>query len=401
MLIQDTFLQASKAIKTQPLRAFLIVLAMSIGVASVNILIALGDSARNYVINEFESLGTHLVIVLPGRTETTGGHPPIFGETPRDLTLSDAAALLKSRHISAIAPLNFGSAPISAGGLERETNIMGSTHALLRVRHLSMAQGRFLPPGDADKEVPVAVIGRTIREQLFPRQQAVGQWMRINDRRFRVIGVLATEGQSIGVAFDEIVIVPVASAMALFDSHSLFRILIETPSAEAMHKAVDEIKQIIKLRHEGEDDITVVTQDSVVKTFDKILGALTWSVAGIAAVSLAVAGVLVMNVMLVSVSQRTSEIGLLKAIGATQGQLRLLFLSEAALLSVAGGLCGILLGYAGILTIHWLYPDFPMRLPTWAWLSALLVALSTGLIFGVLPARKAARMDPIAALARK
>lgn len=401
MLIQDTFLHASKAIKTQPLRAFLIVLAMSIGVASVNILIALGDSARNYVINEFESLGTHLVIVLPGRTETTGGHPPIFGETPRDLTLSDAAALLKSRHISAIAPLNFGSAPISAGGLERETNIMGSTHALLRVRHLSMAQGRFLPPGDADKEVPVAVIGRTIREQLFPRQQAVGQWMRINDRRFRVIGVLATEGQSIGVAFDEIVIVPVASAMALFDSHSLFRILIETSSAEAMHKAVDEIKQIIKLRHEGEDDITVVTQDSVVKTFDKILGALTWSVAGIAAVSLAVAGVLVMNVMLVSVSQRTSEIGLLKAIGATQGQLRLLFLSEAALLSVAGGLCGILLGYAGILTIHWLYPDFPMRLPTWAWLSALLVALSTGLIFGVLPARKAARMDPIAALARK
>lgn len=401
MLIQDILFQSAKAIKMQPLRASLIVLAMSIGVAAVNILIALGDSARSYVVNEFESLGTHLVIVLPGRSETTGGHPPIFGETPRDLTLDDAAALLRSRNVAAIAPVSVGSAPISVAGLERETNILGSTHALQRVRHLSMGQGRFLPDTDADKEIPVCVIGHTIREELFPRGQAVGQWLRINDRRFRVIGVLAPVGQSIGVGFDEVVIIPVASALALFDNHSLFRVLIETHSEQAMHKAVDEVRNIIKLRHEGEDDITIITQDSVVNTFDKILQALTLTVTGIAAVSLAVAGILVMNVMLVSVSQRTAEIGLLKALGATRNQLQVLFLSEAALLSLAGALAGSLIGRLGVWGLQWLYPDFPVHLPLWAWLSSLAVALATGLFFGVLPARKAARLEPVAALARR
>ena len=401
MMIQDLLLQALKAVKTQPLRAGLIILAMSIGVASINVLTALGDSARNYVINEFESLGTHLIIVLPGRTETTGGHPPIFGETPRDLTIDDANSLLRSRNIVAIAPVSIGSAPVSVKGLERDTSIMGSTFALKQVRHLSIEQGQFLPIIDAEKEVSVCVIGQTIREQLFPHQQATGQWLRINDRRFRVIGVLAKEGQSIGVAFDEIVIVPVGSALALFDSHSLFRILIESSSQPAMLKAVDEIKHIIKLRHEGEEDITVITQDSVVNTFDKILSALTYTVAGIATVSLAVAGVLVMNVMLVSVSQRTAEIGLLKAIGATQRQLHRLFLSEAAILSLAGAIFGSLVGKAGIWLLQWFYPHFPLNLPVWAWVASVLVALSTGLIFGILPARNAARLDPLAALARR
>ncbi|MCQ8116246.1 ABC transporter permease [Methylomonas rosea] len=401
MLSKDLLLQAGKAIRTQPLRAALIILAMSIGVAAVNVLTALGDSARNYVVHEFESLGTHLVIVLPGRTETTGGHPPLFGETPRDLTLDDAAALFRSRQVAAIAPVSIGSAPVSVGGLERETNVMGSTHALLRVRHLTMAQGQFLPEADADKEISVCVIGKTISDELFAHQQAVGQWLRINDRRFRVIGVLAKEGQSIGTGFDELIIVPVASAQALFDSHSLFRILIEAHSEAAMYKAVDEVRNIIKLRHEGEDDVTVITQDSVVNTFDKILTALTFTVAGIAAVSLAVAGVLVMNVMLVSVSQRTAEIGLLKALGATQSQLQRWFLCEAALLSLAGALVGSVIGQFGILVLQWLYPNFPLALPLWARLSALAVALATGLIFGVMPARKAARLDPVAALARR
>jgi len=401
MLPSDLFRQALLAIKSQPLRAGLIILAMSIGVASVSILVALGESARLYIVHEFESLGTHLVIVLPGRNETTGGQPPIFGETPRDMTLGDAEALAVSPHIAAIAPLMIGSAPVSVHGLERETNIFGSTQALLRVRHLSMAQGSFLPKMDSDQALSVCVIGQTIRKELFANQQAVGQWLRVNDRRFRVIGVLASEGESIGVDFDEMVIIPVASAQALFDTESLFRILAETKSEQAMHKAVDEVRAIIKARHEGEDDVTIITQDSVVNTFDKILTALTLTVASIAAISLAVAGVLVMNVMLVSVTQRTAEIGLLKALGATHGQLHALFLTEAALLSLAGATVGALLGQLALAGLQVLYPAFPFELPPWALFAALGIALLNGLTFGFLPARKAAKLNPIAALGKR
>jgi len=401
MLFKDTLTQALTAIKSQRLRAVLIILAMSIGVASVNVLTALGESARRYIINEFESLGTHLVIVLPGRTETTGGPPPLFGETPRDLTLEDAEALSRSRHIAAIAPLTIGSAPVSSLGLERETNIFGSTYALRRVRHLTMAQGQFLPDTEINKAMPVCVIGQTIREELFAGKPALGQWLRISDRRFRVIGVLASEGQSIGVDFDEMVIIPVTQAQALFDTRSLFRILAETHSKQSMNKAVDDIKNIIKSRHEGEDDITIITQDSVVSTFDKILTALTLTVASIAGISLLVAGVLVMNVMLVSVTQRTAEIGLLKALGATKSQLHLLFLTEAALLSMAGAFLGLLIGHLSIKVLQAVYPAFPFELPGWALISSLAVSLFTGLVFGLLPAGKAAKLNPVSALAKR
>jgi len=363
-------------------------------------LTALGESARRYIVHEFESLGTHLLVVLPGRTETTGGQPPLFGETPRDLTLDDAAALLKSRYIEAMAPINVGSAPVSTSGLERETNIIGSTTALQQVRHLSVAQGRFLPRLEADQSAPVCVIGQTIRKQLFGNRPALGKWLRINDRRFRVIGILTSEGQSIGVDFDELVIIPVASAQALFDTASLFRILLQAKSKRAMYAAVDDIRSIIRARHEGEDDVTIITQDSVVSTFDRILTALTLTVASIAGISLAVAGVLVMNVMLVSVAQRTGEIGLLKALGATRAQLCWLFLTEAALLSVAGAIAGLLLGQGAIAVLQLLYPNFPLALPDWALLAALAVSLGTGLLFGVIPALMAASKDPIQALAR-
>jgi putative ABC transport system permease protein len=401
MLVADTFHHALTSIRSQLLRTLLIILAMSIGVTSVTVLIALSESARTYIVNEFEALGTHLVIVLPGRTETTGGPPPLFGETPRDLTLEDAESLTHSPYIAAVAPLTIGLAPVTFGGLERETNVFGSTHELLRVRHLSIAQGSFLPNTQDDNALSICVIGQTIRKELFANTQALGQWLRINDRRYRVIGVLASEGESVGVDFDEMVIIPVASAQALFDSSSLFRILIEAKSREAMIKAVDEVKKIIKLRHEGEEDITIITQDSVVNAFNKILTALTIAVSSIGGISLIVAGVLVMNVMLVSVTQRTAEIGLLKALGASQVQVQWLFLAEAILLSLVGAMAGLLLGQLVISGIRTVYPSFPVELPAWGLISALVVSIMTGLLFGVLPARKAARLDPISALAKR
>ncbi len=400
MLLRDTLSLSINSIKNQLLRTLLIVLAMSIGVASVTLLIALSESARNYIVNEFESLGTNLVIVLPGRTETTGGTPPLFGETPRDLTLQDAEALAAIPYVAAVAPLTIGSAPVSFGGLERETNIFGSTNELLRVRHLSMAQGSFLPKTENNMS-SICVIGQTILKELFSNTSALGQWLRINDRRYKVVGVLASEGESIGVDFDEMVIIPVASAQGLFNTESLFRILVETKSRDAMMKSADEIKKIIKLRHEGEDDVTIITQDSVVSAFNKILTALTIAVACIGGVSLIVAGVLVMNVMLVSVTQRTSEIGLLKALGATQMQVQWLFLSEAILLSLTGAVVGVIIGELIILMLRVVYPKFPLDLPDWGLLSAISVSILTGLFFGVLPAHRASKFDPIAALAKR
>lgn len=400
MLPSDIIRHAVTAIVSQRLRSALIVLAMSIGISSVTILVALGESARSYVVHEFESLGTHLLIILPGRNETTGGQPPIFGETPRDLTLEDAEAVDASPYIAATAPVSVGSAPVSAFGLEREVSVLGSTAALRRVRRLSMAQGRFLPEADIDQALPLCVIGQTIKEELFANRKVLGQWLRIGDRRFQVIGVLASEGQSIGVDFDDLVVVPVASAQILFDNHSLFRLLAEAKSKQAMYQAEKNIRQIIKQRHEGEDDITIITQDSVVSTFDDILTALTLTVASIAGISLLVAGVLVMNVMLVSVTQRTAEIGLLKALGATRWQLQGLFLTEAALLSLLGALLGVVLGKTALWLLQFVYQDFPVILPLWALFAALSVAMVTGLLFGVLPARKAATLNPINALAK-
>ena len=173
MSFSDTLYQAYVAIKTQRLRVMLIILAMSIGMTSVTVLTALGESARRYVMHEFEALGSHLIIVLPGRTETTGGQPPIFGETPRDLTLADAEALLRSHNIAAIAPVNVGAAPVSVKGLEREITVIGSTAALRQVRRLNMARGQFLPEADATQAASICVIGQTVKDELFSRQQAL------------------------------------------------------------------------------------------------------------------------------------------------------------------------------------------------------------------------------------
>jgi putative ABC transport system permease protein len=200
---------------------------------------------------------------------------------------------------------------------------------------------------------------------------------------------------------DELVIVPVSLAQAMFNSNTLFRIMVEAHSREAIEPAKAQVTEIIKLRHENEEDVTVITQDAVLATFDKLLGTLTLGVAGIAAISLAVAGILVMNVMLVSVTQRTAEIGLLKALGATGNTIRLAFLTEATMLSLAGALLGYALGEAGAALIRHLYPTFPAFAPNWAVLAGLGTALLTGILFGVLPARRAAQLDPVQALAKR
>ena len=381
-------------------RTALLLLAMAIGVAAVVVLTSLGEGARRFVTGEFASLGTNLLIVIPGRSETTGGAAAIIvGQTPRDLTLDDARALRRSYAVERVAPVVVGSAAVSWGGREREVAAFGATAEMLPIRHWEMSQGVFLPEGDWDRPQSVCVIGEKLRQELFGNASALGEWLRVGDRRFRVIGVLGSEGRSIGIDVQDIVILPVTSAMVLFDAPSLFRILVEATSREAMVSAAKFIRTTVAERHQGEEDITVITQDAVLATFDRIFGALTMTLAGIAGISLIVAGVLIMNVMLVAVSQRTAEIGLLKAIGAPRRQIVSLFLTEAVLLSMLGAAIGLAMGYGGSALIGRLYPALPVGAPAWAIIAAVLVAVASGLVFGSLPARRAAQLDPVIALA--
>lgn len=399
---RDLILFARDAATGNPLRSGLLVLAMAIGVAAVVILTALGDGARRYVMNEFSSIGSNLVIVLPGRSETGGFNPGnAITNTPRDLTIDDAQSLLRASAVLNAAPLVVGTSEISVSGKLREVMVAGTTSQFIEVRRLSLAQGRFLSEGDWRRGASEVVIGAKIRDEMFGHESALGKLVRIGDRRFRVIGVLAASGQGLGMNTDELALVPVALAQAMFNTNTLFRILIEATSREAIEPAKTQVSEIIKLRHDGEEDVTVITQDAILATFDRLLGTLTLGVAGIAAISLAVAGILVMNVMLVSVAQRTGEIGLLKALGATASTIRNSFLAEAAMLSLTGAILGFLLGHAGAALIRQAYPTFPAFPPDWAVLAGLATALLTGVIFGVLPARQAARLDPVRALSKR
>ena len=383
------------------LRLSLMLLATAVGVAAVVLLASLGDGARRYVVNEFSSLGTNLLIVFPGKAETTGALPPIVGEAPRDLTIEDALALHRILGVQHIAPINVGSAPLSWSRRERETTIFGGTAALEVIQDIDLVQGTFLPELDARQTAPVVVIGAKIRDELFGTEEAIGEWLRIEDRRFRVIGVMAEAGMAMGMNRDEVAIIPVASAQQLFNTPSLFRVLVQATNRDRITEIQQGIIDVIRDRHDNEEDVTVITQDAVLSAFDRILGALTMTVTGIASISLLVAGILIMNVMLVAVSQRRSEIGLLKAIGASSAQVRWLFLSEAAVLSLVGGLIGLTLGVMGAQTIHWLFPALPIVAPLWVIVSALGVCLGSGILFGVLPASRAAKLDPVMALARR
>ena len=398
----DTARFAIGAATGNRLRTVLLMLAMSIGVAAVVMLTSLGDGARRYVVNEFSSLGTNLVIVLPGRTQTGGFSPQnVITGTPRDLTVEDAMAVTRASAVRRVAPVVVGTSEVSGAGRLRETLVVGTVAGYYTMRNFTMAQGRFLPEEDWTRGSAVIVLGSKVRSDLFGSTPALGQFVRIGDRRFRVIGVLGSSGMGLGMNTDELAFVPVATALQMYNTNTLFRVIVEARNREAIPIAKEQVRETIKARHGGEEDVTTITQDAVLATFDRLLGTLTLGVAGIAAISLAVAGILVMNVMLVSVSQRTSEIGLLKALGATEATVRNAFLTEAAMLSSAGALIGYALGQSGAWVIRTLYPTLPAYPPQWAVIAALGTALVTGLLFGALPAKRAAALDPVTALAKR
>jgi len=389
---------AARALRGHRLRTGLSLLGVAIGVAAVVTLTALGEGARRYVVSQFSQIGTNLLIVVPGKTETTGGMPGMGG-VPNDLTLADAEAIRRGiPEIDKAAPIAMGTETVANGERRRQVALIGATHEMLEVRRLSLARGRFLPELEWDRGSPVSVLGTKTARELFPGEDPLGRVVRIGDWRMRVIGILGPRGQQLGVDMDDVVIVPVANALRMLNRSSLFRVLLQVRAHADLVQARDKVVRLITERH-GEEDVTAITQDAVLSAFSSILGALTMALAGIAAISLAVAGIGIMNVMLVSVSERTREVGLLKAVGAGRGQILLAFLAEAILISSAGGLLGLLLGWVAIRVLVAVYPDLPASPPVWAVLAALALSVAVGALFGVLPARRATRLDPVAALA--
>ncbi len=388
---------AFRALRGNALRTALSMTGVAIGVASVIILTSLGEGARTYVVDQFASLGTNILIVVPGRTETTGGLPGIGG-VANDLTIADAEALARDvRTITRVAPVSNGNETVSVGGRSKQVMILGCTAEMRDLRNIEMRTGRYLPEGDWERGTSVAVLGSGIARDLFPGTGAIGKVVRIGDFRMRVIGVMAARGVTLGMDFDQIVMVPLATGMRLFNRSSLFRIMLQHDPQADVERIQANVTRILVDRHD-EEDFTLITQDAVMSAFSQIFAALTAGLAGIAAISLSVAGIGIMNVMLVSVSERTHEIGLLKAVGAHPRQILFTFLTEAVLLSTAGGLVGLGVAAVALQTLVVALPALDATPPTWAIAGALIVSSGVGAIFGVLPARTATRLDPIAAL---
>jgi putative ABC transport system permease protein len=401
MNLLDVFLFAWTALKGHKLRSVLSMIGVAIGVTSVVLLTALGEGARTYVTGELATLGSNLVIVLPGKVETTGAIPAMGG-TPNDLTLEDVAAIQRRvPRVRKVAPATFGQALVSYQSRSRNTNVLGTTYEFGDIRKLKISRGSFLPKGDLQRGAPVCVIGTLIQKELFPGVNPLGRILHVGEFRFRIIGVLEAKGQSMGFDIDDIVLIPVASAMKVFNLTTLFRIFIEANSYSELEVVKQDILKVIKQRHDGEEDFTLITQDSVLSSFNEIFTALTLALAGIAAISLTVAGIGIMNVMLVSVSERTPEIGLLKAVGVKPSQVVLVFLAEAGLLSLLGGITGLICATFLVDLAMKLFPALPASIPDWAVVTALGVALAVGIIFGVWPARRASKLDPIQALAKR
>ncbi len=390
---------STQTLLRQRARGVLILFSMGLGVAAVLILTALGEGARGYVLNEFASIGKNVLLMFPGRNETTGGMPPMMGTAARDITLEETY-LLKSRisAIEAVAPLILGSSRVAFAERGREVMVFGTTALFVPVRHLNLAQGRNLTDGDFRRANNEAIIGEKLKNALFDAKPAIGEFVRIGDSRFRVIGILEGRGDAMGVDMSDAAIIPVAASQRLFNVSGLFRVLIELNESASAPAAKKQIEAAMREFHQNELDVTVVSPDAMLETFNKILVAMTLAVGAIGAISLLVAGILIMNVMLISVSQRTREIGLLKALGASSRDILRIFLTEAMLLTGVGAVLGILFGLIAVKVARVLMPTVPFHVPLWSIAAAAITALLTGLAFAWLPARRASLLQPVDAL---
>ncbi|KAB8330609.1 FtsX-like permease family protein [Scytonema tolypothrichoides VB-61278] len=402
MNILESVKMAGKTLLSNKLRSALTMLGIVIGNASVIAMIGVGEGGQKFVNKQLESLGPNVLFVLPGNRETQR----ISFEVPKNLVLEDAEAIASQvPTVAGVAPELNGRYVVNYRNRNTNVNIIGTTPSFLVVRDFETAKGRFFSDIDMNRNNQVVVLGANLAERLFGSTNPIGQQLRIKNATFQIIGVLEAKGSSVGADYDEAALVPITtSANRLVGRNSPYGIALDYIVASARDsKSVDaaefQVTNLLRLRHKvtSEDDFTIRTQKDALQTVGQITGALTIMLAAVAGISLFVGGIGIMNIMLVSVTERTQEIGLRKAIGANQQDILSQFIIEAIILSAAGGLIGTAIGVSGVMLVSALTPLKAGISPV-AIAVAVGVSGGIGLFFGVVPARRAAQLDPIVAL---
>ena len=394
MKLADVLRLALGSVTAHRLRSALTVLGIVIGIGSVVLLTSLGEGTRQSILSEFSQFGTNFLVVTSGKIETHG-IGAAAGGTTRPLTVQDAEALRAVPGIQKVVPVVFGTARISSGERARDAFVYGATSDGPEVWRFEVRVGRFLPEADVERAMPVAVLGPKLKTELFGAQNAIGRRVKVGGHRFLVIGVMASVGQFIGLTLDDAVYVPVASAQQIFDHAHVMEIDALFAPGLRPESVVAGVKRVLAARHGGDEDFTVMTQGEMLDSFGRVFAVVSAAVAGIGAISLLVGAIGILTMMWISVGERTSEIGLLKALGATRADVRNLFLAEAAILSAAGGAGGIVIAVSLGALVRVALPAVPFATPPAYAAAALATAIVVGLVAGVAPARRAAALDPV------
>jgi putative ABC transport system permease protein len=396
MSLRDLARLAAGAVLAHRLRSALTMVGILIGIASVILLTSIGEGARTDILAEFTQFGTRILGVRPGKASTAAMGPLVT--TVRKLTLDDARVLERLIGVEKVAPLTVGLARVEAGVRARSVFVVGVTTEVLDVFKLEVRQGRFLPESDPRRGAPLAVLGPTLKRELFGETNALGERVRIGGQRFLVIGVMAPKGNILGLDLDDRVYVPIATAQRLFNKDALVEIDLVFSERVPVETVRAEVVRAMRERHGGEEDFTIITQKEMLGVLERVLGIVSIAVGAIGGISLVVGAVGVLTIMWIAVNERTAEIGLAKALGASPRQILLLFLFEAAMLSLAGGALGVATGMGIAWMLPAAVPGLPVHTRPSFVVAALIVSLGVGLVSGVLPARRAAALDPVEAL---
>lgn len=399
MIMHKILINSFEALVENKLRSTLTMLGMIIGVSAVVLLVSVGTGAKRYITSEFESLGTNIILVQPGKTDKKTSMGPPVTSSKGKLLLSDVEALQRyATSLSAVSGVMFGAGVVKNELGTSNINILGSNDQFVKIFNMVITQGTYITKEDDDAGRRVVVLGYNVKRNLFGDNIALGKLVKVNDSEHRVIGIVKPTGDKLGFNVDDMVFIPTKSALRLFNTDRLFGIRATSKTRNGLDDAVKDVTEILKERDNGEENFTIVTQVNMLESMNTILNMLTYALGAIAFISMLVGGIGIMNIMLVSVTERTREIGIRRAVGARRSDILRQFVIEAVVISVSGGLIGILISEVIANALYFAFPAFDMRPPFWILPPAFLMSFLTGLAFGVWPAKKAATIQTIDAL---